>query len=161
MRTDVTSEVRVAEAIALPRPRHLGIEADPVAPPAEVAANLQVVPRRDPRAALGRFLAMSLRPRMRSFHTSDVSAADSCGLESVSSTLSKKRTVMPFSSAAVIFLRHSSSVVGAVVRSVAEPKARIVTSAPPSRLNQYDTRSSNVAWDDVWRWWSRRRSGAS
>src|SRR5262249_17556870 len=52
-------------------------------------------------------------------------------------------------------LKHFTAQLGA------ETPALALTRAPPSRLNQYDTRSSNVAWDDVWRWWSRRSSGAS
>ena len=40
------------------------------------------------------------------------------------------------------------------------PHQRTATSTPPSRLNQHDIPSSNMAWDEGWRWWSRPSSGA-
>ena len=61
-----------------------------------------------------------------------MSAAASDGDDRVYSTLSKNMIVVPARSDAVIFLRHSSSSCGAVVRSVSLPSAMLVMSCPTS-----------------------------
>jgi hypothetical protein len=64
---------------------------------------------------------------MRSLHSLAVRAAASDADVSSRSTLSKRKMVVPASSPAVIFFRHSSSSCGAVVSSVTFPMAMAST----------------------------------